>query len=321
MIPIADIAPELREPLKKFPTVALDRRPILAFARLSTRFARTVPTAGVTITTVRQDGVTLRLYQPMAAGSGAGMLWLHGGGIIAGDPVMDDALLGPVSHELGIVIASVSYRRAPEHPYPAAVDDAAAGWDWLQTNASRLGIDPARVALGGESAGGNLASALAQRLHDRDGGIQPRAVWLMCPMLDDRTATRPGVGDNDHPIWNNRNNRYAWRSYLGVEPGSATVPAGSVPSRRKDLTGLPPTWIGIASLDLFAEEDLEYARRLREAGVPTEVDLVPGALHGFQAWGANTNLARDYLARARTWLGSALTIPGAPPEVGPGESE
>ena len=131
---------------------------------------------------------------------------------------------------------------------------------------------------------------------------------MMCPMLDDRTASLGSIGDTDHLIWNNRNNRYAWRSYLGVEPGAVAVPDGAVPSRRRDLTGLPATWIGVAGLDLFAAEDLDYARRLRDSGVPTEIDLVDGALHGFQTWAAGTTIAGDYLRRARAWLGDALEI-------------
>ena len=236
---------------------------------------------------------------------------MHGGGLIAGDPSMDDTLLGAVVADLGIVVVSPRYRRAPEHPFPAALDDSVAAWQWMLRSAGRWGIDPTRVALGGESAGGSLAAAAAQRIQDA-GGTQPAAVWLMCPMLDDRTAASDSIGDTDHQIWNNRNNRYAWRSYLHLEPGAAKVPEGAVPARRRDLTGLPATWIGVAGLDLFAEEDLEYARRLTAAGVPTEVDLVAGALHGFQTWAAGTTIADDYLRRARAWLRAALGITAAP---------
>ena len=304
----SEIAVELREHVAKFPPVALDRRPILWFARLATRFSKTVPTEGVVIENVKDGNVRVRVYRPTGASSGAGMLWMHGGGMIAGDPIIDDALLGPVVKELGVVIVSVAYRRAPEHPYPAPVDDCEAGWNWFQRNAERFGVQRDRIAIAGESGGGSLAAATAQRLRRTPGAVQPRAQWLMCPMLDDRTAARSDIGDQDHRIWNNRNNRYAWRSYLNAEPGSANVPVGAVPARTEDLRGLPPTWIGIAALDLFAAEDQEYARSLREAGVPVEIDLVEGAVHGFQTIGMTTRLAQDYLTRARAWLGNALAV-------------
>jgi acetyl esterase/lipase len=249
--------------------------------------------------------VRIRLYRRNRATSGAGLLWIHGGGMVAGDPVMDDRLLGETVRDLGITVASVEYRRAPEHPYPAPLDDCLGGWLWLQRNAEGLGIDKSRVALGGESAGGGLAAVLSQLLLD-ENLPQPTALWLMCPMLDDRTAAKAVIGDRDHRIWNNRNNRFGWRSYLGGQPGSAAVPDRAVPARRADLSGLPPTWIGVAGLDLFADEDLEYFRRLRESGVPADVDMVEGAPHGFQTWGADTNLAKDYLRRARDWLSDAV---------------
>jgi acetyl esterase/lipase len=189
MTDMQNVAEALRKPLKRFPTVALDRRPILALARLATRFSKTAPTEGVAIEDLSGGGVHLRIYQPLTNSSGAGMLWMHGGGLIAGDPKMDDALIGPVVAELGITVVSVGYRRAPEHPFPAPLDDSMAAWRWMLASATLLGVDPDRIAIGGESAGGSLAAAAAQRIHD-DGGTQPAAVWLMCPMLDDRTACR-----------------------------------------------------------------------------------------------------------------------------------
>jgi acetyl esterase/lipase len=233
------------------------------------------------------------------------LLWIHGGGMVAGDPAMDDQMLGQVVSKLGVVVASVHYRRAPEHPYPMPLNDCLGGWQWLQHNADRLGVDRARIGIGGESAGGGLAATLVHRLHDESPG-RVRAQWLMCPMLDDRTAARTDISGRAHRIWNNRNNRFGWHSYLGVEPGSERVPDGAVPARRTNLRGLPPTWIGIAGLDLFAVENLAYAHRLREAGVAVETDVVDGAYHGFQTVAAGTKLVEDYLGRATNWLGQAL---------------
>ena len=233
------------------------------------------------------------------------MLWIHGGGYLIGAARQDDWLCGPTARELGILVASVEYRKAPEHPFPAALDDCHAGWTWLHDNAAALGVDPARVAVGGESAGGGLAAALAQRLRDADGP-RPVAQWLFCPMLDDRTAARRDLDAVRHRIWNNRLNRFGWRSYVDAEPGSDAVPAYAVPARRGDLGGLPPAWIGVGDIDLFHDEDLEYAQRLRAAGVAATFHLVPGGPHGFEGIARNTAISREYVAAARQWLRHAL---------------
>jgi acetyl esterase/lipase len=158
------------------------------------------------------------------------------------------------------------------------------------------------VVVGGKSAGGGLAAALVQRL--RDEGERPLAQWLFCPMLDDRTGARRDLDARRHRGWDNRLNRVGWRAYLGREPGAEVVPHYAVPARRENLAGLPPTWIGVGDIDLFHDEDAEYARRLRAAGVDTTVHVVPGAPHGFESWAPDTGFTRVYLGTARKWLGS-----------------
>jgi len=244
----------------------------------------------------------------------AALFWIHGGGLVIGRAVQDDRLCALTARELGILVVSVEYRKAPEHPFPAALEDCLAGWRWLQCEAERLRVDPTRIALGGQSAGGGLAASLAQRLHDADtradgdaSGMVPIAQWLFCPMLDDRTAARKELDRVDHFVWNNRLNRFGWRSYLGVDPGVASVPAYAVPARREDVNDLPPAWIGVGDIDLFYDEDCNYAERLRAAGVQVTLDIVPGAPHGFGAWASNTSMAQDHIARARAWLQWALT--------------
>jgi acetyl esterase/lipase len=260
----------------------------------------------------RQAGAArVRVYRPTNYRSTAALFWIHGGGLIIGSAVQDDRLCAQVAHELGIVVVSTEYRLAPEHPFPAALDDCMAGWTWLQREAQRLGADSSRIAIGGESAGGGLAASLAQRLQDSasDLGVAtPIAQWLFCPMLDDRTAARQDVGALDHFVWNNRLNRFGWRSYLGVEPGSASAPEYASPARRVDLHGLPPTWIGYGDIELFSDEDYDYAERLGAAGVDITTDVVAGAPHGFESWASNTDLARAYLARAQSWLQQILQI-------------
>ncbi|WP_405729031.1 alpha/beta hydrolase [Streptomyces sp. NBC_00028] len=258
----------------------------------------------------------LHVYTPEDGGSGAALVWLHGGGLIVGDAVQDNAFCARTARELSIVVVSVNYHLAPEHPFPAALDDALAAWQWLQRSAKSLGVDPGRIAVGGASAGGGLAACLAQRLHD-SRGIRPAAQWLFCPMLDDRTAARRDLDQLRHRVWNNALNRTGWRAYLGGEPGGPQTPAYAVAARRTDLRDLPPAWIGVGDIDLFADEDLDYARRLQDAGVPCTLDLVPGAPHGFETWAAHTPAARDYLGRARAWLNASLReptshIPGGP---------
>jgi acetyl esterase/lipase len=198
-------------------------------------------------------------------------------------------------------VVSAEYRLAPENPCPAAIDDCHTAWTWLRERAASLGVDPARVAVGGQSAGGGLAAALVQRLHD-EVGPQPLAQWLFCPMLDDRTAARRDLDRVGHLVWNNRLNHFGWRAYLAAEPGVSKVPRYAVPARRGDLSGLPPAWIGVGDIDLFHDEDRAYAEQLRADGVETQFEVVPGGPHGFEAWGRDTEVGRTYLAAARTWL-------------------
>jgi acetyl esterase/lipase len=304
---ISRVAPELRAPMRR-----VTRLPIPMERAWGRRVIRTLLAVmpatrleGVSIEQPRDAAPSVRIYRPEVQRSPLALFWIHGGGLIIGRAVQDDRLCGLTARELGIVVVSVEYRKAPDHPFPAALDDCLAGWRWFQREAPRLGVDPARVALGGESAGGGLAASLAQRLHDSEEP-PPIAQWLFCPMLDDHTAARKDLDGVDHFVWNNRVNRFGWRSYLGVEPGAANVPAYAVPQRREDLRGLPPAWIGVGDIDLFCDENREYAERLREAGVRVTQDVVLGAPHGIVAWAPETSIARDHLRRALTWLGRTL---------------
>jgi acetyl esterase/lipase len=260
---------------------------------------------GVSIEQPRDAAPSVRVYRPAVWRFHAALLWIHGGGLIFGRAIQDDRICALTARELGILVVSVEYRKAPEHPFPAALDDCLAGWWWLQREAQRLGVDPACVAVGGESAGGGLAASLAQRLHDA-GKASPVAQWLFCPMLDDRTAARRELDGVRHFVWNNRANRFGWRSYLGVEPGAPSAPPYAVPARREDLRGLPLAWIGVGDIDLFYDEDQTYARRLQAAGVEATFEVVPSAPHGITSWAPDTKIARDHIRRALIWLGQAL---------------
>lgn len=252
-------------------------------------------------------GVGVRVYRPRGHASGAALLWLHGGGLIVGTPRMDDRRCGAFARRLALVVVSVDYRLAPEHPFPAALDDAHAAWSWLLASAPELGVDPARVAVAGASAGAGLAASLAQRLRD-DDGAQPAAQLLLYPMLDDRTAARRELDEPAHLVWHNRSNRAGWSAYLGQEPGAEEAPPYAAAARHTDLAGLPATWIGVGDLDLFLAEGRAYARRLTEAGVHVELDEVAGAPHGFDALVAAAPVTRAFVERQVAFLRDRLGI-------------
>jgi acetyl esterase/lipase len=211
---------------------------------------------------------------------------VHGGGYIMGAPEMNEVSNRSIAYNQRCVVVSVDYRLAPETRYPSSLEDCYAALLWSHGRADELNIDTARIAIGGESAGGGHAAALAILARDR-AQVPVSFQLLESPMLDDRT----GSISEPHPfagrfVWTSESNRFGWQALLGIEPGSGEVPIGAVPARTPDLTGLPATCITIGALDLFLEETLEYVRRLNRAGVPTELHVIPGAYHGYQMSGA-----------------------------------
>ena len=204
-----------------------------------------------------------------------------------------------------VVVAPV-YRLAPEHPHPAALDDAHRTLAWMHRNADTLRIDPTRVAVGGASAGAGLAAALAIRV--RGDAKAPLAFQLLTyPMLDDRTVLRRDVDTRGMRLWTPSNNRYAWGAYLGVDPGGAGLPSAAVPARCRDLAGLPPAWLGVGTVDLFYDEDLRFVERLRAAGVPVDLHVVPGAFHGFDTLFPKSKVAEELRDSQVTALRRALS--------------
>ncbi|UMG91913.1 alpha/beta hydrolase fold domain-containing protein [Nocardioides sp. TF02-7] len=242
-----------------------------------------VPTAvRPDVEAVRAEGpgaVVVRYQRRDRVTPSGALLWMHGGGLVAGIAEVDNGYCSQVAAELGVLVVGVDYRRAPEHPFPAALDDCEAAFRDLVADAARLGVDPGRVAVGGASAGGGLAAALCQRLRDR-GGPLPALQLLRYLMLDDRTGLRPRPRLRRHswtPAWN----RFAWAAYLGrPRYGGGAVPPYAAAARARDLAGLPPAWIGVGSRDLFHQECADYAARLAAAGVAVELDVEPGMRHG-----------------------------------------
>ena len=259
--------------------------------RMNTLTDRRVP-SGVEPLTL-SSGLRVRLYRPRTTTApGPALLWIHGGGYVIGSAAQDDHRCRGFARVLDATIASVEYRLAPQNPYPAGLDDCYEALTWL---AGLPAVDPGRVAVGGASAGGGLAAALALLARDR-AEIPVAGQLLVYPMLDDRSVGTD-LDDPGHRLWTQECNRFGWSAYLG-----AADPEVAVPARRRDLEGLPPAWIGVGTLDLFHDEDLAYAARLREAGVPCEVEVVEGAFHGFDAIAAKTAVSQQFSRSQHDWL-------------------
>lgn len=289
------VHPSLREAWAKAPTLPyhkLERLPVMR--RASAVMGKTPVVDGVTVETVDTGDVGLRVYRPDRGSPSGGLLWMHGGGLLLGTPAQDDTRCSTWARDLGIVVASVHYRHAPEHPFPAAADDCLAGWRWLLAQ----GFE--RLAVGGVSAGGGLAATLCQRLRDLDEE-QPQGQLLCWPMLDDRTAADETIDPEGHVVWNNRSNAAGWGAYLGE-----AVPPFAVAARCEDLRGLPPAWIGVGSLDLFAAESRAYAKRLSEAEVSVQFDEVLGAFHDFVTLAPEAEVSRASAERQAAFLRSVL---------------
>lgn len=235
--------------------------------------------------------VDVLVYTPTSADVGrAAVLQIHGGGLVMGSASVMDAQNRALADELGCTVIGIDYRLAPEHPFPAALDDCYAVLAWVNENSDALGIDPAHVAVKGESAGGGLAASLCQLALDR-GEYKIVFQHLTYPMLDDRTCSRTDLPAwAGSVVWTNTANIFGWHSYLGGPPGVGVPPAYAVAARRPDLTALPPAYVVVGALDLFLEESTDYAMRLARHGVPVELLVVPGAFHSFLSFGAGTEI-------------------------------
>ncbi len=224
--------------------------------------------------------VPVRVYAPAGRTEAVpGLLYIHGGGFVLGDLDMFHTTLLRLVDELGIVIVSVDYRLAPEHPFPAPVEDCYAALTWLEAKADELGVDPGRLGVGGESAGGGLSAAVALLARDR-GGPALAFQFLGIPELDDRLGTPSMRAYTDTPVWNRPNAVFSWTSYLGAEPGGEDVSPYAAPARATDLAGLPPAFVTTCQFDPLRDEGIEYARRLAHAGVAVELRHYPGTFHG-----------------------------------------
>jgi acetyl esterase/lipase len=253
------------------------------------------PVEGVTVaehSATAPDGTTLplRWYSAEGAAAGPAVLYVHGGGMILGDLDMYDPLIRAFVAESGVPALAVEYRLAPEHPHPVPVEDCYAALLWLADHAGQLGIDPARIAVMGDSAGGGLAAGVALIARDRGGPALARQI-LIYPMLDDRTTT-PDESLLPFLGWTYEDNVTGWGALLGARAGGDEVPAYAAPARSQDLSGLPPTYVDVGTLDIFCDEDVEYARRIAATGTPVELHVHPGVPHGAEVVAPEAGVSR-----------------------------
>ena len=264
------------------------------------------------VVVTRHDGPStrLRLYQPRGlSGAAPALLWMHGGGFFMGNVEQDDRRCMAIARELGITVGAVAYRLAPEHVAPAALEDAYCCLRYLHENAAGHRVDPTRIAVGGTSAGGGLAAGLALLAHDR-GDYRVAFQLMAYPVLDDRSVLRRDRDDRNVRLFDAEGQLLSWRWYLGREPGGHDVSEYAAPGRRADLRGLPPAWIGVCTFDVLHDEGVEYATRLREAGVPCDLHVVEGAFHGFDVVFPRKQVTKTFREAQLNALRGALFAPG-----------
>jgi len=233
--------------------------------------------------------VPVRIYTPADA-TGVllpGILYIHGGGMILGDIEANELTAAMLCEQVNAVIVSTGYRKAPEDPHPAQVNDCYAALTWMAAHAGELDYDPKRLAVYGGSAGGNLAIATAMMARDTSG---PEIALVVAPypMLDDRNELPSTHEITEVGIWDRAGNIEAWSWFLGGKPADAYA----APARATDLSGLPPMFIDVGEMDLFRDEDIAFVARLLQAGVPTEFHVYPGAYHASEVFAPNAELSQ-----------------------------
>ncbi len=300
------IDPELLPALDQFPKLDITRDNIVQLR--AAMASQPVPPSSVQVDEERavvpsdDGGVDVYIYRKSKKPDQAAVLWIHGGGYILGTAAADE-MARIIADRFDCTVISVDYRLAPEHPFPAAPNDCYAALTWLFAESGSLNIDPARVVIGGASAGGGLTAGLA--LMNRDLANHPLKLQLLLyPMIDNLHATESGQYEN-HPVWKQSTSFNAWEMYLNGKPGLDASPYAAA-SRARDLSGLPPAYICVGSEDLFRDEDIEYARRLITAGIPAEIAVFPGVYHGGESFVAGAAVSKRMRTSFLNALGDAL---------------
>jgi acetyl esterase/lipase len=250
--------------------------------------------------------VTVRIYRPEKQSKVLpALLWIHGGGYMLGEIDQEDATAMNFTLAGECVVVSVEYRLAPENPYPAPLEDCYAALKWLSTHADELKIDRSRIGIGGASAGGGLASGLALLARDRKE-VKTIFQLLVYPMINDCNIAPPNDTLPDALFWTRANNLMGWRSYLGCQPGGEGISCYAAAYRADNLEGLPPAYITVGDIDLFAQEDIIYAQRLIAAGVSTELHVYPGGCHAFDMLVPGADISKRFTADIYRALKRAL---------------
>ena len=309
------VDPELRPGLEAFPSDLLDLTDIPGTRTKLAALFGMLPAPvieGVTSEDRHVPGpagdpdVLIRIYQPATRpASLPAVLWIHGGGYVLGDMTSDDAHCCTLAKRVNCVVVSVEYRLAPEHPFPAPVEDCYAALKWLANHAAELGVDPQRIAIAGASAGGGLTAGLALLARDR-AEVQVAFQLPIYPMIDDRNITPSSQTVTEPRTWNRQANLLGWQAYLGSASGRDDVSPYAAATRATNLAGLPPTYIPVGELDLFLDENIAYAQRLIEAGVPTELHIYRGGFHGFDIFVPDAAVSQRFIHGYEAALKRAL---------------
>jgi acetyl esterase/lipase len=311
--------PELKEPIKmmlsQMPPTSFDNLPAARAAskQMMAAMKSQMPVIpGVTTEDRTIPGpagapdVTVRIYRPKKqSGLFPALLWIHGGGYMLGEIDQEDFSAKNFTLAGECVVISVEYRLAPENPYPAPLEDCYAALKWLSSHAKELKVDRSRIAIGGASAGGGLAAGLALLSRDRNE-VKTVFQLLVYPMINDCNINPASDVLPDTLFWTRENNLAGWRSYLGCEPGGEGTSCYAAAFRAENLEGLPAAYITVGDIDLFSQEDIEYAQRLMEAGVPTELHVYPGGCHAFDMLVPGADISKRFTADIYRALKRAL---------------
>lgn len=243
-----------------------------------------------------QNDVRLRIYKPLdAQGNLPGLLWIHGGGYVLGTVEADDHLCAKFVTQAECIVVSVDYRLAPEHPYPAPIEDCYSALCWMVNEAEHLSIDKEKIGVAGASAGGGLTAALTLLARDRSF---PKVHFQMplYPMIDDRNNSPSSNEIKEGFIWNQKANEAGWKMYLGNLHGTEEIPPYAAPARATDYSNLPYTYTCVGQLDPFRDETIAYVSKLAQAGVDVEFHLYPGAYHGFETLNPQSAIAQQVVS-------------------------
>ena len=311
------VDPELTAFLEAFPTVNIsaDNIGFIRFARAAMLDQLPAFPDAVSVEERQIPGpngappVRTKIYRRKeGAARRPAILHLHGGGYVMGNPEFMGPQCALWAEAFDAVVVAPAYRLGPETSFPGNIEDAYAALAWTMAEADALGIDTQRIAVAGESAGGGLAAALALLVRDR-GEYRFCHQQLIFPMIDDRTAVRADLSAMyGEFVWTNVSNHFGWSSLLGQAPGSVGVSPYAAAARAENLSGLPPVFMATGALDLFAEENLDYAKRLMAAGVPVELHVYPGAPHAFMQV-TTAAVTKTYSRDAMRALASGLGVP------------